>query len=88
MLNSIIKTTTTLFTLALVAGITFFALKRVDRYLDIRAIQDCTSSYRQEITDETTGVTKQRPLEQQARECAMQKGVKNWDGIWSDLVTK
>ena len=88
MLNNIIKIIATLLTLALLAGVTFFALKRIDRYLDIRAIQDCTSSYQQDRPDETTGVVKHRPLEQQARECAIQKGVKNWDGVWSDLLTK
>lgn len=92
MLQSITKIITTILTLVTLAGIAFFGLnngfKRFDRYMDLKAIQDCTSSYQQEITDETTGVVRNRPLEQQARECAIQKGVENWDGVWSDLLTE
>lgn len=90
MLQSITKIITTILTLATVAGIAFFGLKngleRFDRYMDLKAIQDCASSYQQSITDEETGIVRNRPLEQQARECAIQKGVENWDGVWSDLL--
>lgn len=60
------------------------ALQRVDRAQDLQAIQDCAMAYRQERTNALTGVITIRPLEQQVRECAWQKGV-TWDGVWSDL---
>jgi len=86
MLQSITKIVMTLLILAALAGIAFIGFQKIDRYLDIKAIHDCTASYQQEITDETTGIVKKRPLEQQARECAVQKGVTNWDGVWSDML--
>ncbi len=68
------------------------ALERVDtmlaqnqRALELQAIQDCAMAYRQETTTATTGQTISRPMEQQVRECAWQKGVRTWDGVWSDL---
>lgn len=88
MLLAITKIITTILTLATLAGIAYFGFQRLDRYMDLKAIQDCTSSYQQVITDDTTGIVKNRPLEQQARECAIQKGVQDWDGVWSDLLTK
>jgi len=61
-------------------------MARVDRYVQNEAINACAESYRTETTNITTGVTTIRPMEQQVRECAWQKGVREWDGVWSDLV--
>ena len=79
---------------AIIGGLVFGALQalqRVDtalahqqRTLDLLAIQDCAMAYRQETTNALTGQTISRPMEQQVRECAWQKGVE-WDGVWSDL---
>lgn len=67
-----------------IAVLAFFGMQRIDRYLDLRAIHDCAQDYRQEIVmDEKT--KRIRPLEQQVRECAWQKGVRgDWEGVWSD----
>lgn len=80
---------------AILLGLVFGALtvlNRVDslieqnkRALDLQAIQDCAVAYRQETTIATTGATISRPMEQQVRECAWQKGVRTWEGVWSDL---
>lgn len=69
----------------LIAASLLFVLQRVDRMLDLQALHDCASDYRQEIVV-SDKITKIRPLEQQVQECAWQKGVRPaWTGIWSDL---
>lgn len=67
------------------AAVVFLGLQRVDRMLDLQALHDCATDYRQEIVvNEKT--TKIRPMEQQVQECAWQKGVRPaWTGIWTDL---
>lgn len=64
--------------------VSYFGIKSFNRYTDVLAINACTQDYRQQITkDDKTVIT--RPLEQQATECAYNKGVKTWTGVWSDL---
>lgn len=66
-----------------IAVIAYFASQRVDRFLDNLAIHDCAMDYHRETTDTETNQKVSRPLEQQVRECAWQKGAKHWNGVWS-----
>jgi hypothetical protein len=69
---------------AIIGVVSFVGVKQVNRRLDLQAIHDCSQDYRQEFnTGETTKVS--RPLEQQVKECAWNKGVRGWVGIWSGL---
>lgn len=63
----------------------YVGLQKVDRYLDMKALHECAQDYKMEITNTETNEVKIRPLEQQVKECAWQKGVRNWEGVWSDL---
>ncbi len=73
------------FGIATFGVVSFYALKSFNRYTDVLAVHDCAQDYKQEIVvSETT--KKIRPLEQETHDCAYQKGVKNWTGIWTDLV--
>lgn len=64
----------------------YMGLTKVDRYLDLKALHECAQDYRMEITNPETNEVKIRPLEQQVKDCAWQKGVRNWEGVWSDLL--
>ncbi len=81
--------------LAAFCGVSYLAYLRAgsiiseyNRYLDNEAIHECATDYRMQIADTKTGITYSRPMEQQVRECAYLKGVKNYKGVWSDLVAK
>lgn len=68
-----------------ISFIGYIGLQKVDRYLDMKALHECAQDYKMEITNTETNEVKIRPLEQQVKECAWQKGVRNWEGVWSDL---
>lgn len=82
---NIIKTLLVILSIVVFGVVAFFAINRFDRFMDIKAIHDCAQDYRQEITD-SNGKVVSRPMEQQTHDCAFQKGVKNWTGIWTDLT--
>ena len=77
----VIKAIITFLAIAVFAAVAFFGMQRVDRYLNNVAIHDCAQDYRSSVTQ--NGQVVSRPLEQQVRECAWQKGVRNWNGVWS-----
>lgn len=77
----------TIIVIALVSVGFYVSLQEVNRYLDLKAIHDCSLDYHTEIPGKTaTQEATFRPMEQQVRECAWQKGVKSWNGVWSDLL--
>lgn len=89
MVINILKLLLSLTALIVISVLAYIGLQTYNRALDLQAINDCTTSYRQEIVEASDSATQKiisRPLEQQARECTTQKGVENWDGVWSDLV--
>ena len=67
--------------IVLIAAVAYFSIQRIDRFLDNTAIDQCSAAYLRETTDGNQKIT--RPLEQQVRECAWQKGVRKWNGVWS-----
>lgn len=87
-MENISRNITTVFIVIAIAVIAYLSFQRVDRYLDIKAIHECAQDYSQEIVvDPATNTRKIRPLEQQVKECAWQKGVRTgWEGVWSDLL--
>ena len=76
----LIKAIITFLAIAIFAAVAFFGLQRVDRHLNNVAIHDCAQDYRSSTIQ--NDITIYRPLEQQVRECVLQKGVQNWDGVW------
>lgn len=68
----------------IVGVVSFVGVSQANRYLDLQAIHDCSQDYRREYKESET-VRMVRPLEQQVRECAWNKGVRGWVGIWSGL---
>lgn len=86
-MEQLIKPINTIVIIITIIIITFLAVRRVDRYLDMKAVHECAQDYQQEIVDPATNIRKIRPLEQQVKDCAWQKGVrKGWEGVWGDLL--
>ncbi|CAN5131470.1 hypothetical protein BH09PAT2_BH09PAT2_04960 [soil metagenome] len=86
-MENIYRPITTVLVIIVIGVIAFMGMRRVDRYLNMKAIHECAEDYRQEITDPATNTRKIRPLEQQVKDCAWQKGVHTgWEGVWGDLL--
>ncbi len=69
----------------LIGGASYMGYRVLNRQLDNEAIHDCALDYRQQYSDTNKGITIIRPLELQVRECAWNKGVRNWNGVWSGI---
>jgi len=74
-----------LLTLLAIAGGGYYTLQEYKRSVDNEAIHQCAQDYHQTIVNEGQP-TRMRPMEQQVRECAQQKGVQDYNGVWSDLL--
>ncbi len=61
--------------LALVAGSLYLSLSRVDRFLNLKAQQDCATSYKLEFIDKSSNTTITRPIDDLYRKCLTEKGV-------------
>lgn len=82
----LIKAVITFIAIAVFAAVAYFGMQRYDNYLRNTAIHDCAQAYRIEYTENGRKIN--RPLEQQVRECVWQKGVRNWEGVWTGYPTK
>lgn len=60
------------------AGVSFVAYRQFDRYLTLKAIDDCASAYEVRYSDTETNTVVSRPLEKPFRECIWQQGVTEW----------
>jgi hypothetical protein len=58
--------------------VSFMAYGQVDRYLTLKAIDDCASAYEVRYSDTETNTVVSRPLEKPFRECIWQQGVTEW----------
>jgi|GEM_PF-1550462 len=56
-------------------GIVFTTLPRVDRYLILKATQDCANTYRLQFTDKSGSTTISRPIDDLYRKCLTEKGL-------------
>lgn len=82
-INSYIRTALIAIAMGLIAYGFSLVLNEYRRDINAKIIHECAQDYKNEITiNEKTKVI--RPLEQQVRECAWQKGVRPaWEGVWS-----
>jgi hypothetical protein len=79
----------TILLIALVLGVLATVVvgsQKADRYLNNQALHDCAMDYRMQISASDSASVKFRPMEQQVKECAWNKGVRGWTGVWSDLT--
>jgi hypothetical protein len=68
-------------TLLVIGVIISVAFIRVDRFLDLKAINDCAMEYKLSYFDQKTNTTITRPLDKPFEQCINNKGVTNWKGI-------
>lgn len=78
MMNTISITKLILSILAFIAVVILvvFALQRVDKYLDLKAREDCATAYHLEYTDAAGNTKVIRPVEDLYQQCLAQKGIK------------
>lgn len=69
------KNIITILSVTILAVLWFLTLNRLDRYLDLKAIQDCAASYQLRYTNSTDGTTITRPLDEPYAQCLKEKGV-------------
>lgn len=70
----------TILIIAALAVLSYFSFQRVDRYLELKAVDDCAREYQTEYTDVANNTKITRPLEAPFTECVWEKGVRTWHG--------